>query len=267
MTAVKQIICRLIAVSILMFSATSFASDNTLSDNTGSKNISSGNARAFLDGITDYRENDFAGAITKFSEIAGTGIKNGKLFYNLGNTYLKNGEIGYAVLWYERAMQLIPNDPDLKFNLEYARSLVKDATEDKISPVFKILFFWKYLFSESTVQWAGIVLNAIFCLFLAMQWRKKNRIVKTTGYVVLFISMLFILTAFYNYYEKTYLKYAVILPLQTSVKSGFADKSTELFVLHAGTKVKVDRQTEKFIKIVFSKGKIGWIKKSEAGLI
>ena len=93
MTAVKQIVCRLIAVSILMFNATSFASDNTLpdttlSDNTRSDNISSGNARAFLDGITDYRENDFAGAITKFSQIADTGIKNGKLFYNLGNTHI-----------------------------------------------------------------------------------------------------------------------------------------------------------------------------------
>ena len=66
--------------------------------------------RLFLDGIKDYRNGRYEDAIQKFSSVADGGVSNGKLFYNLGNAYLKNGDLGLALLWYERADKLIPND-------------------------------------------------------------------------------------------------------------------------------------------------------------
>jgi uncharacterized protein YgiM (DUF1202 family) len=51
------------------------------------------------------------------------------------------------------------------------------------------------------------------------------------------------------------------------VRSGFTDSATQLFVLHAGTKVRVERQTDAYLLIRYTEDKIGWIKKSEAGII
>jgi uncharacterized protein YgiM (DUF1202 family) len=51
------------------------------------------------------------------------------------------------------------------------------------------------------------------------------------------------------------------------VRSGLTEDSTELFVLHAGTKVKIGKERNGFYRISFSDTKIGWLKKSEVGII
>ncbi|MBW1759842.1 MAG: hypothetical protein JRG68_04405 [Deltaproteobacteria bacterium] len=38
-------------------------------------------------------------------------------------------------------------------------------------------------------------------------------------------------------------------------------------VLHAGTKVKIEKEKKEFVRIYFSDGKIGWINKREAGVV
>jgi tetratricopeptide (TPR) repeat protein len=224
--------------------------------------------RAFLDGITHYKENNFAEAISEFSKIVETGVKNSKLFYNLGNAYLKNDDLGHAILWYERALRLTPDDPDLKFNHEYAISQVRDEREDKSLSVFRILFFWKHALSAKTVQWTAISLNLIFWLIVTVRMiQRKKRILKTPGYLLMGLILVFMFTACYNYYEVRYLRQAVILPAEVSVRSGLADEATELFVLHAGTKVRIEKEHEGFFRIFFSEGKIGWLRRADAGII
>jgi tetratricopeptide (TPR) repeat protein len=222
---------------------------------------------AFFDGIKNYKAEEYAKAASAFSGVADAGIKNGKLFYNLGNSYLKNGRLGHAVLWYERALRLIPDDPDLKFNHEYVLSLIKDEADDGNLPIFRVLFFWKHLMSATTIQWTGILLNLFAVLMLTIPVVRKKKKVKTSAYLLLILAVIFILTAFYNFYETAYIKKAVILPEQVSVRSGLTDNSTELFVLHTGTKVKIEKENTAFFRIFFSDGKIGWIKKSDAGII
>jgi SH3-like domain-containing protein len=59
----------------------------------------------------------------------------------------------------------------------------------------------------------------------------------------------------------------VILPGKVAVRSGYTDSATELFVLHEGTKVRVEREAENHLLIRYARGKIGWVKKEEAGVI
>jgi len=42
--------------------------------------------------------------------------------YDLGNSYARAGKAGLAVLNYERAALLAPDDPDIRANLEYVRT-------------------------------------------------------------------------------------------------------------------------------------------------
>ena len=224
-------------------------------------------ARTFLDGVKNYKEDRFAEAAAAFSRVADEGIKNGKLFYNLGNAYLKNGDIGNAILWYERSSKLLPHDPDLKFNYEYALSLTKDEKGDKDFPLVRILFFWKYLLSQTWIQWAAILFNLIFWVLMTVRVIRRKKRFRTLGHVMLTIGLIFTLTAVYNDYESAIIKEAVILPARVSIRSGLTDDATELFVLHAGAKVKIDKEKDEYIRISFSEGKIGWIKKSDAGVI
>jgi tetratricopeptide (TPR) repeat protein len=110
----------------------------------------------------------------KASPTAGT--DNGKLFYNLGNAYLKNDDLGRALLWYERALKRIPDDPDLRFNYDYALTLTKDERGEKESPLLRILFFWKYQLSHSTVRWIAIFFNAALWTALSVLVIRKKRL-------------------------------------------------------------------------------------------
>ena len=57
------------------------------------------------------------------------GVKNGKLYYNIGNAYLLKGDIGKAIVNYRRGLELLPGDYQIEKNLEYARTQRADEIE------------------------------------------------------------------------------------------------------------------------------------------
>jgi len=229
--------------------------------------LASENARVFMDGTAAYAKGDFPAAIKAFKTLAGKGIENGRLFYNLGNAYLKNDDLGHALLWYERALKHIPDDPDLRFNYDYALTLTKDEQGERTSPLLRILFFWKYRLSPDTIRWIALGLNAVLWLSVAVLAIRKKHLLRPSIILIAAGTLIFSATAAFNYFEAARIRHAVILPTQVSVRSGFTDSATQLFVLHAGTRVRVERQSEDYLLIRYTEDKIGWVKRSDAGII
>lgn len=224
-------------------------------------------ARQFISAVEAYKSGDYAAAINSLERIAQSGVRNGQLFYNLGNAHLKNNDLGRAILWYERAWQLIPNDPDLNFNLTYARSLTKDAPEADAAPLVRIFFFWNYQLSSRTIVVLAVAGNLLFwCLAMGYRFTRR-RALRRTMLIVLVPAAVFILTAAFNYYKAAQRSEGIILVEQTAVRSGLEDTSTELFVLHAGAKIKVVKKMDAHYQIQFAKDKIGWVTKEQVGLI
>ncbi len=229
--------------------------------------MASENARLFMDGTEAYAKGDWPAAIQAFEQLVEKGGDTGQLFYNLGNAYLKNDDLGSALLWYERALKVMPDDPDLRFNYDYALTLTKDEPAETVSPLLRILFFWKYEFSPETIRWAALGMNALLWISLIVLVIRKKPLLRP-GIVLLAVPTLILAaTAFYNAFEDAHVHHAVILPANVPVRSGFTDSATQLFVLHAGTKVRVERQSDDYLLIQYTKDKIGWVKKADAGVI
>ena len=224
-------------------------------------------ARTFMEGTKAFQNGDWPAAIAAFKRLADGGVDNGKLFYNLGSAYLKNDDIGNAMLWYERALKRIPDDPDLRFNYDFALTLTKDERGEKESPLLQILFFWKYQLSHSSVRWIAICLNAALWIALSVLVFRKRRLSRPFVILIAAATLVFSATAVYNYVEAAQVRYAVILNEQAAVRSGFTDTATQLFVLHAGTKVRIARETDTHLLIRYTEDKIGWVKRSEAGIV
>jgi tetratricopeptide (TPR) repeat protein len=224
-------------------------------------------ARPFLSALEAYKAGDYPSAIANFEALAQSGLINGRLFYNLGNAHLKNNDLGAAILWYERALKLLPNDPDLRFNLDYARSRTKDAPEDDVSPLVRIFFFWNYQFSERTIKIAAIGAN-LLCALLLGAWRlSRRRGWLRTAWIVAALALILVLTAAFNYYASAQRRIAIVLPSQIAVRSGLEESSTQLFLLHAGAKVMVVKELKAHFQIRFSDDKIGWVVKEAVGVI
>src|ERR1700733_4197019 len=72
--------------------------------------------------------------------------------YNLANSYARAGKPGLAVLNYERAALLAPNDPDINSNLQYVRATAQVPTE----PRSRLVQF-AFLVSPTTAAWLGVI--------------------------------------------------------------------------------------------------------------
>ncbi|MBP7935432.1 MAG: tetratricopeptide repeat protein [Phycisphaerae bacterium] len=129
--------------------------------------------RAFDRGA-EVRGSNCADATAAFREAAGrfqllvdAGIRNGKLYYNLGNACFESGQIGRAILNYRRAKELIPGDGRLEHNLQYARSLRRNQIEVAGQRAFlQTLFFWHYGSSLGSRYRVGLAFYVLFWLMV-----------------------------------------------------------------------------------------------------
>jgi len=73
-----------------------------------------------------YAEGKFTDAAQKYQMAADSGLKNWVLEYNLGNAYWRAGQIGRAVLHYERAFRINSGQNDVIYNLNLASTKAGD---------------------------------------------------------------------------------------------------------------------------------------------
>jgi len=255
-----KLICFVLIFGVLAFSSPSWVKAAQPSDDSGDGTL-------LLEAISAYEAGRFAASAEKFAHLASRGIENGKLYYNAGNAFLKAGDTGRAILWYERARMRIPHDPDLRFNLAHAKTFVKDKSESSGFDVTGMLFFWKNYLPPWLMIWTAIGLSAVFALYAGIRARKKKQVFTLAGFVFFVAIVLSGITVFYDYYEKDNGRFAVILSTKASIRSGLSPEATTLFMLHAGTRVRVEEKRAGYLKIIFSRDKIGWVSIGDAEMI
>ena len=224
--------------------------------------------RLFLDAVAAYQDGDPALAMEGFEALVSDGVHNGKLYYNLGNAQMKAGDLGRAVLWYERAALLLgPSDPELRFNREYARSLVVDEVPENGIPWGRVLLFWRSTVSRSALMIAAVTVNGVLWLLLAAYRLRRRRALRRWARATAGVLALLLLTVAYDAYAARRAAGGVILPAEVAVRSGTSADTTELFRLHAGTLVQVERQQDGYARIRFGADAIGWVSAKQVGLI
>ena len=96
-------------------------------------------------------------------------IQNAKLYYNLGNAYLLNNNLGRAILNYRRAERLDRSDANIQKNLSFARSRRLDRVGIKAEHrVRQTLFFWHYDFSLPTRVWIACLGFGGLCMAFSL---------------------------------------------------------------------------------------------------
>ncbi len=102
-------------------------------------------------------------ALLRYERLVQHGVRNGKLFYNIGNVYYRLGDIGRAVINYRRAEQYIPDDGNLQQSLGHVLEQRYDRIEEKEEEkVLKTLFFWHY---DVPHNFRMILFSAMYMIF------------------------------------------------------------------------------------------------------
>ena len=206
-----------------------------------------------------YHEKNYQDAADIFEKLIDQGETNGFLYYNLGNTYMRLGNTGSAILNYLRAQSLLPRNENLDANLRYAIN----QTQDQLSPprggLIPNLLFW--VDSINLIEHFEILIlfNIIFwCICISSLYYRKPPWESLKK-----ISMAILLLAFFSTGIKYYLlaehKIGVIMDKKVDVKSDRNIKNVTLFELHEGAIIAVNQEDSEWAHISVSTDKSGWI--------
>ena len=211
-----------------------------------------------------YSKGDYFKAIKLYDSVLNNSTVAPEIYFNLGNAYYKTNNIGYAILNYERAKKLAPDDEDIIVNLK----LANQKTEDKIEAAPQLfLTTWKNgivdLMSEKSWSELCIVLIVFSLILFAVYIFSANRGVKQIGFFggsTLILASIFIFFIARHKYELTKNSENAIITAPTVTVTGSPnEKGTKLFILHEGTKVNITEEDGSWTEIKIANGNVGWV--------
>ena len=212
-----------------------------------------------------YIQGDYLTAISIYEWVIENQGVNATLYMNLGNCWLKRDEIAKAILYYERAYLLDPSDPDIRFNLELARTKTVDKV-NAVNQLFITVWFKKLLAALDVNEWAvlTVILFALTILLVGVfLFSKKSGMRKISFSFSAFFLLLSILSFIFATTQMGNLKErdtAIIMSPSVTVKSTPTSAGTDLFIIHEGRKVKIlDSSMKEWVEIRLEDGNTGWI--------
>jgi tetratricopeptide (TPR) repeat protein len=211
-------------------------------------------------------------AILNYEKIINDGgIRNSKLYYNLGNAYFLKEDLGRAILNYRRAEELDKSDANIQKNLAFARSKRIDKVEVKTEKrVLQTLFFWHYDFSFKTKFLLTCICFAILCLSLTvMIWRGKTAPWIATMVICGLLTLFFLTSVVLESQARSHRIYGVITADDVAARQGDGPNYPESFKdpLHAGTEFDLLKRRSGWFHIRLSDNSEGWIPDNTAELI
>ncbi|MCX5754295.1 MAG: hypothetical protein NTW97_11775 [Candidatus Krumholzibacteria bacterium] len=198
------------------------------------------------------------------------GVRNGKLYYNVGNAYFRIGDTGRAILNYKRAALFMQNDRNLRQNLDYARNRRADRIElRQKEKVLKTLFFIHYdVPSRMKLIVFAIAFGALWVLAAA-------RLLLKTGWlriaiaVAAVVSAVFLASLVVDAASLARTPEGVITAEETIGRMGDADTYQPSFKepLHSGSEFRLLEKRPGWWRIELENGDRTWIPDGAAELV
>lgn len=211
-----------------------------------------------------YSESEYDKSISLYLEILDTGYSSAHIYYNLGNAYYKAGEVAPSILYYEKALHLKPADSDILYNLKLANLRINDRVEPVKRSVLGA-WFYRVLNGFTVRQWSWLTIgifwiSLIFGLgFIFLRKKTGRQVLFSMALLILIIGSISLgLTIYKDRTDKTVTE-AVIFSANVYVKSEPASRSTDLFIIHEGLKVKTGEKIDGWTFIEIGAGKQGWV--------
>lgn len=211
-----------------------------------------------------YNEGMYDSALNVYHLIQKESLESGELYYNMGNAYFKKNNIASAILYYEKAKKLTPNDEDIDYNLRIANSMIVDKIERVPELFYKK--WWNYFYNMFGADtWTIISLISWFILaffvgtFIISKTRGRKKLAFYLGLLFLFTSVATFGLASQKYYYGKEQHEAIIFTPTITVKSSPTMNAVDLFVVHEGTKIYILDKVQDWVKIRIQDGSIGWL--------
>lgn len=211
-----------------------------------------------------YNNGKYAEAVDLYRSILDSGVHSSELYYNLANAHYKLNNIAPSIYYYEKALQLDPNDNDIKNNLVFANNMTIDDIDVVPEAALTRLInnISNYLSFDGWARTTIIFIFLFVILFLVYYFAfssMRKRMAFITSIAFLILACITLSLAFHKYSLDKKDRPAIVFAAESKVKSEPNSRSEESFELHEGTKVQILDTVNDWKKIKLADGKTGWM--------
>jgi len=208
-----------------------------------------------------YDAGKFSDAIAAYEKVE---PKTANLFFNLGNACFREGQIGKAVLNYERARRLSPRDPDILANLKFAQQKL-GVDEVNAPPKAWQRFLRSIIDSRTPSEWSAFELAGIWLTVLAiglaiwLRWARTALLVVSAAAFAWLAASAAALS--YHVIDERTAPKAITLAKETEARFAPLPDSTVHFKLGEGTAVSIKEDRGEWLFIERADGQQGWVRR------
>jgi tetratricopeptide (TPR) repeat protein len=229
----------------------------------------SGELTAFFQGNTAYQQGAYDAAARSYQQVLDAGLESGPLYFNLGNAHFKNGQLGRAILNYERAERFLPSDPDVGVNLAYALELAKE--EMPTPPLWQRLLF-PFASRATTGRlaiWTSVLWFAWWALLALGQVLSGMRIVIGRAAWCVLAALLIVSGSLAFRLQTVDLRRdAVVVEAgETAVRFEPTENGTEHFRVREGAVLEVTDERDEWVQVRRWDGRRGWMRAGAVELV
>lgn len=225
-----------------------------------------------------YSEDNFKLAADLYLEYLKKEGNSSVIQYNLGNCYYRMGELGKAIIAYERALRLNPRFKEAKINLGFVNSKIIDKPGEKGSFLSNMFDAGANKAKSNVWGWLGLGFFTCFLVSLGLYFFSSSLTIKKFGFFLaiflIFITLGSLILSFRAKQISLNNKSAIIIApsviLSTSPREP-KDRNEEAILLHEGTKVEIidsisnrtDSLNIKWLEVQIDNTHRAWIKASD----
>lgn len=225
------------------------------------------------EGVQAYSESRWGDAVQSWQSILASGVESPALYCNIADAFFKDGDIAHAILNYERALKIDPSHKDARYNLEYARSLTQDKIE-AVPEFFVEVWGRKACWLLPSDVWAVLFVillagaAAMLLVYLLSHRTAARKVGFFSSLAILLAAIVCLDFAFWQRTDYRNDSAAIVMKAVCAAKSSpGASSSVDLFVLHEGTKVKIEDEVGEWLEVELADGRQGWISASDVDRI
>jgi tetratricopeptide (TPR) repeat protein len=207
-----------------------------------------------------YDQGKYTEAATSFEKLLSTGQPSPALYFDLGNSFFKSGQIGRAIAAYRQAERLTPRDPDLRANLRFAQNQIQGPTLSASG--------WERSLRKLTLnEWTLLASAALWLFFLLLaflQWRPVlHRTLRSYVVGLAITAALLCCTLAAAFYRDRVSHTAIVITRDVAVRQGPLETSPTVFTLQDGAELRVLDQKNDWLQVTTDPRRMGWLRRDQ----
>jgi tetratricopeptide (TPR) repeat protein len=215
----------------------------------------------FEDANRLYEQGKYAEAAAHYESLIKSGRNAPGVFFNLGNAYFKQGQLGHALLNYRKAEALAPRDPDIQANLRFTRDRVSGSLSVRLGLLQRFLNYFTLNELASFIGPLFWVWAALFCAIrIRPRLKPALRTAQITTGIALAASVCLLAAASLAKKSRT----VIVTSRQATVHLGPLPESQPAFVATDGSELRLLETRPDWLQVSDRPGRTGWLSTKDA---